>query len=374
LNILLTAMHPVGGIKTYFRSVYSQDDFKDITFTLIGRDSKIEEYINEFLPEGRIKVICVKDWKGFIREIHKLLKTKEYSCVHSHGFTSAILTYFTTIIHKITHVTTAHDVFTEKQFDGIKGKFKKYILNLALSKADYIHTVTNDAQKNLKEYFPNISPNKFRLIVHGIDTHKFKYVGSRDLKGELNLTNDTKLIGFFGRFMGQKGFRVLVKAIQYIKEEHLLPIPPKVVTFGWGGFIREDYQYLTELGLADNFIQMPNTDNMPAAIKGVDVVAMPSLWEACGLLGMEVLSAGVPLVGTNCIGLREVLQGTPAISISVNDHVNLAKGIVSVLNKEAKDHFIEYMEVAVERYSIQNSANGMLSLYKEVTNKIEISK
>jgi len=358
-------MHPVGGIRTYFRYVYSQDVFEGCSFTLIGRDPAIVEYIEEFLPKNRIKVIYVKDWKEFIVQSYKQLQNNTYTCVHSHGFTSAVLTYILTLVKGKTHIITAHDVFTNKQFTGFKGKLKYLLLQFVLNRADYIHTVTQDAEDNLKEYFPKIPINKLRLIHHGIETYEFSNAIPRHLKKELNITDKQALIGFFGRFMGQKGFRVLVSAIKFIKDEGLLPIPPKVVTFGWGGFIREDYEFLEKLGLTDNFIQMPNTNDMPAAIKGVDVVAMPSRWEACGLLGMEVLSSGVPLVGTNCIGLREVLDNTPAVIVDVDDFEALAYGLISLLNDDVKDKFIQYKTKAVERYGVKKSASNMLALYNE---------
>jgi len=371
LNILLTAMHPVGGIRTYFRYVYSQDVFKDCSFTLIGRDPTIIEYIEEFLPKNRINVIYVKNWKEFIVQAYIQLQNNTYACVHSHGFTSAVLTYILTLIKNKKHIVTAHDVFTNRQFSGFKGKLKYLLLQFVLNKADYIHTVTQDAQDNLQDYFPKTPTSKLRLILHGIETDKFSKATPRHLKKELGIADKQALVGFFGRFMGQKGFRVLVSAIKLIKDERLLPVPPKVVTFGWGGFIREDYQYIDELGLSDYFIQMPNTDDMPAAIKGVDVVAMPSRWEACGLLGMEVLSSGTPLVGTNCIGLREVLANTPAVIIDVDDVNALAYGMISLLSDEAKESFAQYKNKAVERYSVENAALGMHSLYHELSSDKE---
>ena len=85
-----------------------------------------------------------------------------------------------------------------------------------------------------------------------------------------------------------------------------------MLCFGWGGFIREEQVEIKRRGLENNFHFLPFQENPARAIRGVDVVVMPSLWEACPLLPMEVLVAGVPVIGTDCVGMREVLLDTPA--------------------------------------------------------------
>jgi glycosyltransferase involved in cell wall biosynthesis len=168
--------------------------------------------------------------------------------------------------------------------------------------------------------------------------------------------------------MGQKGFRTLVDAMHEIVEKELVVPLPHVVTFGWGGFIREDYEYLEKKGLRDYFHQMPQTDNMPAALKGVDLVAMPSRWEACGLLAMETLAAGVPIVGTHCVGLREVLEGTPASVVAPSDSSALCRAVIEDLrNLEArKSGFIAFQKHAVEHFQISRPASELRKLYQQV--------
>jgi len=369
LNILLTALHPVGGIRTYFRYVYSEPVFKNVDITLLAPDEGLTDFLREHLPDNRITLIPTPSKKEFFFTMNKLLKSGDFDIVHSHGFSAGILTYFALLFRKKIHLMTAHDVFTEYQFLGVKGKIKKLVMNFVFNRINYIHTVTRDANQNLLDFCPSINSKNLRFIAHGIDSERFSSAETRNLKSELSLDNKQFLVGFFGRFMGQKGFRILVKSIKKIKDENLLSVTPKVVTFGWGGFIREDYQYIDELGLSDYFIQMPNTNDMPAAIKGVDVVAMPSRWEACGLLGMEVLCCGTPLVATNCIGLREVVENSPAISINVDDYEALAHALVESLTSQQKEKSSLYMAQAAERFSVTDSALGMKDLYTELYQK-----
>jgi glycosyltransferase involved in cell wall biosynthesis len=80
---------------------------------------------------------------------------------------------------------------------------------------------------------------------------------------------------------------------------------------------------------------------------------------------MEVLSAGIPFVGSNCIGLREVLAGTPAVVVEAGNSESLALGIVEGLNK-GRHSFEEYAPEAVERFDVRKTAAKIHGMYERV--------
>lgn len=370
MRILLTALQPGGGIKTFFRYIYSQGTFSDCRFVLVAPDQDLSSYIGEFLPAGRIELIPAEPGTAnFIRQVRRISRSDHFDLVHSHGFSAGALTAIAILgIRSLPHLMTAHDVLREAQFVGWRGRVQKSLMGLVFRKISLIHAVTYDARENFLEFFPSVDPDRVIPILHGVDTTFFRDGEPRNLKQELSLEPGTPLIGFFGRFMGQKAFRVLVDAIELLASDPSLPLTPHVATFGWGGFIREDYQYLNKKNLGSYFHQLPQTHDMPGALKGVDVIAMPSRWEACGLLAMEALSAGVPIVGTNCIGLREVLDGSPAQQVNVDDARGLSKALRYELNNEevrARD-FQRYAPVAFDRFCIDRPASELLVLYQKL--------
>ena len=152
-----------------------------------------------------------------------------------------------------------------------------------------------------------------------------------------------------------------MKILSYRLSSDEMPI---VLTFGWGGFIREDYALIEQLGLAENFRQLPFTDDVAAAIKGVDMVVMPSRWDACGLLAMEVLSAGVPLVSTDCIGLRCVVKNTPTTTVEPYNPEQLANAIEQELLSPSLDAFKSYQSEAVSRFNLIRPAQELSDYYQ----------
>ncbi len=369
MKVLMTALQPGGGIRTFFRYIYSQPDFKDDTFTLIAPDAdgKLSAFLQTNLGQDRFRVISVHSGiLDFVRRVRSSLASDNFDLLHSHGFGAGLLTQLAITARKSPpHLMTAHDVFLDSQFTGWKGKARKLAMAQLFSRIDSIHTVTEDATGNFTTFFPGVRADRLKPILHGVDTEFFSQGEPAELRSELGIPASTPLIGFFGRFMGQKGFRTLVDAIFAIKQEGIEPVP-RVLTFGWGGFIREDYEYLTNLGLADQFVQMPATDNMPAMIKAVDMVVMPSRWEACGLLAMEVLSAGVPLLSTDCIGLREVVAGSPTRIFSPGSAEGLAAAIKAEIADPSGDRFLDYQAIAVERFHIGRPAAELRALYDEL--------
>jgi len=366
-RILLTAVHPVGGIKTFFKYIYAAKAFSDFDLTFVTPDANFTEFANEFIPNADVKTISASG-KGFISDVRALIKEGDFQLVHSHGFTAGIYTQLSCTGISIPHVMTAHDVFTERQFAGVKGRVKKWLMARLFGQIDIIHTVTKAAEKNFLQYFPNIRPEKINCIVHGVDAEAFANAEQRALKQELELNDDAVLFGFFGRFMAQKAFRVIVDAVGILKQNGIDESQVRVCTFGWGGFIREDYQYIEDKGVRAYFEQLPATNDMPASIKGVDCVLMPSRWEACGLLAMESLSAATPIISTNCVGLDEVTESTPALVIDINDHKAMAEQMTFVLNNSAKvkQDFIAYQKEAVSRFSISRPINELVDLYQSI--------
>ena len=372
MRVLMSALHPEGGIRTFFRYIYSHPVFSGIHFTLVAPDRGLTDYLAEFVPERQFEIIEPLQGKlRIIRQLRGLARTGKYDLIHSHGFSAGMLTELSRTGLYLPHLMTAHDVFLPVQFAGVQGMLRQWLMARLFVRMTTIHTVSEDARLNLLTFFPAIQAAQVKGILHGIDTHYFRDSTASDLRQKLGLGSDVPLLGFFGRFMGQKGFRLLVDAMETIVTENLLPVAPHVTTFGWNGYIREDYEYLRTKGLGEYFHQQEQTHEVGSMLKAVDLVVMPSRWEACGLLAMEALAAGVPIVGSDCIGLREVLAGSPARLFRTGDPAELREAIIVELStrEDRKRAFMQYQSQAVNRFHIDRPARALANLYSELANQ-----
>ena len=286
--------------------------------------------------------------------------------MHSHGLTAGSILVIASRYYHVPHLMTMHDTLQKKQFLGCRGILIKSLLPIIFNQIDTIHVVSNDASENFLSFMPDYEKQKLIVIPNGIDVELFSGSTKIDFSHHCASSN-ISLIGFFGRFMSPKGFRYLVDAIEIIAHNGMSKKTPLVLTFGWGGFVREDYLEIENRGLNEYFLMLPSTDNMPGALKGVDMVAMPSLWEACPLLAMEALVAGVPIIGTNCIGLRGILQGSPAVMVTPKDASALAVAIADEMNCSRKSEFEAYAPMAKERFTLDKPSRELKKLYDQMT-------
>ena len=203
------------------------------------------------------------------------------------------------------------------------------------------------------------------MIPNGIAVEHFANALAVPLKDNLGLSPEVTLIGFFGRFMSQKGFSYLVEALERL--EMRFPGKYKVLCFGSGGFIREEQADLEKRNLAHLFFFHDLVPDTAPYIKACDIVVVPSLWEACPLVPMEVLSSGTPLVATRCIGLREVCEDTPAVMVEPANGAALEDGIIEAQSK-GKDQFSAFVKVAMSRYSIDNTRKRLQKMYVALVN------
>ena len=363
-KILFVIRWPVGGIRTFIRYVYKNFDFHRYSFTIIAPD----------LPELRILLsdldgfeVCYISLEknpsniGFFRTVSKTIINGKFDLIHSHGFTAGICSILGSVLTQTPHILTLHEVLIDAQFMGLQGHCKKVAMMLLLPFINVIHLVSHDARENLLAYFGILKAfnNKLFVIPNGIEVERFMRADKRDLRKELSLPKNSFLIGFLGRFMPAKGFKYLVDALEIFYNNCELPRKPLILAFGGGAFIREEKQYVRGKGLESSVYFMSFTPDVSATINGLDVVAVPSLWETCPLLPMEAMVSGVPVIGTDCIGLREVLNDTPAVMVPAESSVALADALMREMRKPSQSKAMLFKEKAARRFDVKRQSNQL---------------
>jgi len=367
IRILLVVRNPVGGIRTFLRYVYRAFGDDKWRLTLLAPDSEeTRVLVHEDLKNIHLQYIPTESNPSnrlFTWRIAQVLREGDYDIVHSHGFTSAVCAALGAKTFAKCHILTSHDVVNAHVFKGFGGRFRRVVVLALLRTVDTIHSVGHDAQDNLLANFPRLANKKLSVIPNGIEIGRFSDAVPRDLHRELNLDRECMLIGFAGRFMSQKGFRYLVDAVELIVRKGNSNRRPFVLAFGHGGFIREEQEMVSKRNLSHYFRFLPFVPNIGPVIKGLDVVVIPSLWEACPLLPMEVLVSGTPLISSDCVGLREVVRNTPTTVVPARDSARLARAIWDYMENDKREIFAAYAAEAKKRYDVQIVIAALQDLY-----------
>lgn len=367
IKILIVVRWPVGGIRTFMRYVFRQFNPEHYHLTILVPGIPEVNVLAKDLEGLDVTVIRLSERPSFLElflAVTRQLMCGKYDLVHSQGYISGMCSALPSYLLRTPHVLTSHDMLSNEHFKGLSGALKRVALGVTLSLTTKLHSVSNDARKNITQFFPFLDRgDKCVVIKNGIESSRFVDAIARDLRTEFHLPSDVFLIGFLGRFMAPKGFIYLVDAIDQLRKSGPLKQRPLVLAFGEGGFIREEKLVVEERGLQEYFSFLPFETNVAGVIKGLDLVVIPSLWETCPILPMEVLACGTPVVASNCIGLREVVHGTPAYVVPSRDSKALSDMLYTVMKERVTQPFTDFAAKAAAMFDSRNQAESIQRLY-----------
>jgi glycosyltransferase involved in cell wall biosynthesis len=372
LRVLVAARWPVGGIRTHlgynaptlaaagwrFTFVVPQDETLPALKDTLG-DLPGSEFIGVPLSGRECPL-----WKA----IRPLLLGRRFSLLHAHGLTAAAHASLAGLGERVPLLVTLHEPLRDGQFPGLLGSFKRWLLGRALARAAAVVTVSSDAKANLLRHFPNLRKHADRIqaISNGIESSRYPSAPDESgLRRELGLDEKTTLIGYLGRFMPEKGFPLLLEAAARLAR-HGGVRPFHVAAFGSSDYRREYAREIERRGLARHFTLRNFVPDVAPVLGQLDLVVVPSLWEASSLVSMEAMAAGVPVLGSDCPGLREVLRGTPSRTVKTGDPAALECGLRAALAGLWTADAREFAPRARERFDVSRSARRLAELYGEI--------
>lgn len=364
VDILIVIRWPVGGIISFLSNLLRYFDSERYKLTVLAPDNLEIHVLLQRLSNYNVKYVPIKSrptFGVFWRETMRLILKNNFHLVHSQGLTAGVSSVFGCVISRTPHLLTLHDIFLDSHFKGNWGRLKAVLISISLLLIDSIHLVSNDAYENLIVHLPLLKKFKRKLFVsrNGIQVKHFLNSPKRDLRTEFGIPEGTFVIGFLGRFMSPKGFAYLIDAMKLLSLCKDVPRNPIVLAFGHDGFLREEIARIKKNSLECYFRFLPFVPDVAPILRGIDVLAVPSLWEACGILPMEAMVAGAPIIGSNCIGLREVLYDTPSRIIPACDSASLARALIKEMGHSSKEKAELFRKEAARRFDAKNQAETL---------------
>jgi glycosyltransferase involved in cell wall biosynthesis len=149
------------------------------------------------------------------------------------------------------------------------------------------------------------------------------------LRSELGLPPDALLIALIGRVEEQKGVDILVRAAVPVTAA----VPRAHVVVVGDGTRRAAVERLAaELGITDRVHLTGWRHDLGDVVRAIDVLAMPSRWEAFGIVNLEAMAAAKPVVGFAVGGVPEVVvHGETGLLSPPGAVDDLARDLVRVL-------------------------------------------
>ncbi|NYZ79012.1 glycosyltransferase family 4 protein [Candidatus Micrarchaeota archaeon] len=237
--------------------------------------------------------------------------------------------------------------------------YRRTMMKFVLGKADKI-IVTNKKQLKFSPFLGGYA-EKVKIIPPGVDTKKFK-----PLKVEKE-ENSVFFLSVLDRFHEYKGLEHLLRALKIVKNE----INDVKLTVGGGGELTEHYKGIAhQLGLKDNvdFIGQIAESELVKQYNMSELFVLPSTspaQEGFGIVLLEAMACGVPVVTTDIVGMAEEIEKENAgIVITPTDAESLADAIV--IGLENKKNGKNARRLA-ERYNWRIIAKNISEVYSSIS-------
>lgn len=260
-----------------------------------------------------------------------------FDLVHAHDWLVAFAGIALKRSHKVPLVATFHA--TER---GRSGGHLNWEMSRSINQTEWslayeawrVITVSRSMMDEVIGYF-QLPRDKIEVVPNGVDTQRFDRYGESGLASfrENWAKQDEQIVFFVGRLESQKGPHLLVESAPRVISQ----FPnAKFIIAGTGTLERSLKTRIEDLGLGDKvritgFISDSDRDKL---YKVADVAVFPSVYEPFGIVALEAMAAGCPVVVSNVGGLKEVVENNETGIVVFPENVeSLTWGIVHTLRR-----------------------------------------
>jgi len=302
--------------------------------TVITAGGKLEDKLDPSVKFWRLPVHRKDPLMGFYSalKIAARAKGEGWDILHAHSRVPVWIAWWASSMSDIPWVFTAHDRYRK---DWAIRPFKRAHGSICGSEA-------------VRSHLSGSLPAKTVVIINGIP-----FSGRKCSKRE---TRVTKLL-FLGRLTDRKGLQVVIQALSGIREQEwrldIVGDGPK----------REDLEALAaSLGLEGRVFFHGFQDNPEEWMAESELLLFPSLDEGMGLVLMQAIRVGIPVLASDIGPVRE-LVGESAPLVTPGDVGKWRQGIEDILSGRIGPPRFDPGVVP----SIPDMAAGVLSFYEDVT-------
>jgi len=234
-----------------------------------------------------------------------------------------------------------------------KNGIVRLFLKLLYSRADKIIAVSSGVKKSLINIF-RIKERKIQVIYNPCDINKIKRLSIRNLEQPW-FHEETPIIITVGRLMRPKGQWQLIQAFAEVKRK----VPSRLVIIGEGELKNQLMKLAKNLSVDKDITFLGWQKNPYKYMAHSTVFALTSLWESFGIVLVEAMVCGVPIVSFDCEnGPREILNsGQYGVLVPAGNIKELTKVILNFLeDSDLRKKFAQKAEKRAQKFAIEDIA------------------
>lgn len=305
-------------------------------------------YWTNKLPFGYEYMIKKSTEKNFLYVIKKY---KKIDIIHAHvGYPAGYVAYYLSKKYKIPYIITEHmSPFPFKEL--IKNDRLKHELNLAYKYCKSIIAVSPSLKNDISKY----GFNKIEVIPNFVD---------EDVFYPLNIKSDSKFI--FVTICGineQKGINILLHAIKEWSPENNIEFK-----IAGNGPLLDYYKNLAielKINHLIKWIGSVSRDKVCELLNKSNVFVLPSNHETFGIVYVEALACGLPIIATKCGGPESIVNNSNGLLVEKNSPKKLNLAMQEIFNNYQFYDRDLIRNSFLENFSKKATISKLINLYKK---------
>jgi len=241
--------------------------------------------------------------------------------------------------------------------------------------------VATDAERSQIEEMSQEYTGKTSVIPPGVDLTVFHPYMQSEARQQLEMPLGNSMVLFVGRIEPLKGVDTLLYAMQYLKESGAMPPDMYMSVIGGDPAKPRETRHAEleklmilrdELGLSSlvTFLGSRDQETLHRYYAAADVVVMPSHYESFGMVALEAMACGTPVIATDVGGLSQLIrEGETGFLVPGMDPVALAERLGQVLSdQELRKRLGRQAAEYAEAYAWPGIAEQVIDVYKHILN------
>lgn len=299
--------------------------------------------------------------------IRKIIKQVNPDIIHVHHAHNLPVTAYHASEGKIPIVTTLHSF---SALMGKKGKeldLQKKLFQKNFEISSKLIAVSSHVKEKALQLGAN--PGKVVVIPNGINIEEWKPIPKEEARKKLSIDLEKKIVLFVGSLLKIKGIDILIKAFKHVLDEIN---EANLIIVGSGKEEKNLKDLTTKLDL-QHYVKFEGArygEKIKLWYNACDVYCAPSREEAFGIIYLEAMACGKPVIGPNHGGPKEIILNGINGYLFENENCDLATKIIKILeNDELAEKFgRKSRELVEEKYNWNMIAKRTYEIYRRLLN------